>query len=83
MVDQVATNYKYRTFNIEFINDDGMTDETQFDIAGNSLFSDGEHDYDTPFMMVQLLRLWEQFRRENNLNHPEILTVTEVPYTKD
>ena len=76
-------DYIYRTFNVEFTNDDGITDETQFDIAGNSLFSDKDKDSDTPFMMVQLLDLWEQFRWENNLNHPEILTVTEVPYTED
>lgn len=75
--------YKFRTFNVCFLNDRGETDETQFDIAGNSYFSDENQDFDTGFMMVQLLDLWEQFRQENKLMHPEILSVVEVPYSEE
>ena len=75
--------YKFRTFNVCFLNDRGKTDETQFDIAGNSYFGDWDQDLKTGFMMVQLLDLCEQFRQENKLMYPEILSVVEVPYSEE
>ena len=83
--------FEHKTFNIEFFSAaNGGYDETQFDIAVNSVHytDDGtlvieKGTIDIEGMMVQLLGLWEEFRQENGIMDASILSVTEVPYSEE
>lgn len=79
-------DYRYTSFNVGFLTDDGREDETQFDIAVNSKeLCEKLYGYcdlsERSFEMDSLLWLWEEFRQENGLIHPEILYVIEVPFS--
>ena len=78
---------KYLSFNVGFLTDDGRIDETQFDIpiSSEELSKEIYGYFDIAqrsFEMSGLLFLWEEFRQENGLIHPEILYVMEVPYSE-
>ncbi len=77
---KIEREYEYKTFNIVFENDDHKIDETQFDIAVGYTLNGFRFDEGEAGMFDQLLRLWEEFKKENGLVNPYIGYVDEVPF---
>ena len=76
-------DFKFHTFNVEFLNDSSVACEAQFDVCERFPYDENgnlksETGCDLPHMMAQILYHWEVFRKENHIQYPQILTVTEV-----